>query len=103
MARSGMDSVIAQVRQLSAAGTGDYTVAGLSYWTDDQLQTHLDRTRAELWAEPLEVIPRQTGPGTVVYTEFRSAYAWFEKTTGGTAIFYVTDSTGATIGTANYT
>lgn len=103
MARSGMADIITQVRQLASAGASDYSAGGITYWTDDQLQSHLDRVRAELWAEPLVAIARQTGPGTVVYTEFRTTWTWLESTTGGTAIYYVTDSTGAAIGTANYT
>jgi hypothetical protein len=44
--------------------------------------------------------PTQGAGGTLLYNEYRSSYGMFEQTTGGTAIFYVQDSTGATQGTA---
>ena len=102
MARSGMAGLIAQVRQLAAAGAADYTAGGSTYWTDDQLQTYLDRTRVEIWDETIQSVPLVNSGGTTVYTEYRMPWGWLEQTTGGSVIFYLRDSTGARMGTADY-
>ena len=102
-ARTGMTNVIAAVRQLAACGTADYTVGGSTYWTDDQVQAELDRVRTEMWDERLTVVPTVNSGGTTVYLDYRSDYSHLETTTGGTAVFYLRDTTGARLGTADYT
>jgi hypothetical protein len=47
--------------------------------------------------------PVQIAGGSLSYQDYRSSFGYLEATTGGTAILYLQDSTGATIGTANYT
>lgn len=103
MARSGMAEIISQVRQLAAAGTAENTIGTATYWTDDHLQTHLDRVRVEVWDEVVQPVPLVNSGGTTEYKEYRLPWTWLEQTTGGTAVFYLRDSTGARIGTANYT
>lgn len=98
-----MGDIINQVRQLAACGTADYSAGGITYWTDDQLQTYLDKNRTELWDEPIQPIPLTNSGGTVEYKEYQIGYGWLEQTTGGTAIFYLRDASGARIGTATYT
>jgi len=102
-ARAGMAELITQVRQLAAVGTADYAVGGATYWTDDQLQAHLDRTRTEIWEEGLAVVPQVNSGGTTVYLEYRMPFGWLEQTTGGTSVFYLSEAGGARIGTASYT
>lgn len=102
-ARSGMAGIIEQVRQLAAASEDEYSIGYLSYWDDEQIQTHLDRVRVEFWDEPVQAVPTVNSGGTTEYKEYRLPRAWWEQTTGGTAVFYLRDSTGARIGTANYT
>lgn len=102
-ARSGMADIIAQVRQLAAAGTADYTAAGQTYWSDDALQTILDRTRVEVWDEYVPYVQTVNSGGTTVYLDYRIPWTWLEATTGGTTVFYLRDSTGSRIGTADYT
>lgn len=102
MARTGMADLIMQVRQLAACGTADYTAAGTAWWSDDQIQTHLDRVRTELWDEATAVVPTVNSGGTTVYTEYRVAYPYLEATDGGTAVFYLTEADGTRIGTASY-
>lgn len=102
-ARSGMADIITQVRQLAAAGTADYTIAGSTHWSDDHLQTVLDRVRVEVWREPVQPIPILNTGGTTEYKEYRLPWTWLEATTGGSAIFTLTNASGALIGTANYT
>jgi hypothetical protein len=98
-----MAEIISQVRQLAAAGTADYVVAGSTFWSDDQLQTILDRVRVEVWDEGVPYVPQINSGGTTEYTEYRLNRTWWEQTTGGTSIFYLRDSTGARLGTATYT
>lgn len=102
MARSTMSELITRLRSYTQAGTADYSVAGVTYWTDDQLQAVLDRFRLEIYMEPLVSVESYSG-GTAQWINYQSAYTDFESTNGGTAIFEVEDGAGVTIGTANYT
>ena len=38
MARAGMANLITEMRVLCQAGTADYSVAGVAYFSDDQIQ-----------------------------------------------------------------
>ena len=103
-ARSGLSSLITELRGLAEAGTADYTIAGtVTYWTDDQLQDVLDIHRKDVIFEPLQMYPTQISGGSISYQDYRSSFGFYEATTGGTAILYLQDATGATIGSANYT
>lgn len=103
MARTTMADIITEVRGMANAGTADYTVGTVTYWSDDQIQNVLDRNRFDVYREELQIIPRYIGGGSVEYYEYTSRYEWFEQTDGGSAIFYLEDSLGANIGTASYT
>lgn len=103
MARAGMTALLTEFRGLAEAGTAEYSVAGTSYWTDDQLQDVLDIHRKDVIFEPLQMYPTQIAGGSISYQDYRSSYGYYEATTGGTAILYLQDSTGETIGSANYT
>jgi len=106
-ARSGMADLITELRGMTEAGTADYTIVGsagtTSYWDDDQLQNILDVHRNDIVFEQLSMFPYRVAGGSLSYTDYRSSYDYYEATTGGTAIFYVQDSTGSAIGTSNYT
>lgn len=102
-ARSGMADILAQVRQLAACGTNDYTIGSVTYWSDDALQTILDRVRVEIWHEAIPYVTQFDSSGSATYTEYRMPWTWLEQTTGGTSIFYLQDNAYAVIGTANYT
>ena len=107
MARAGMASLITELRGLTEAGTADYSIAGSSgttyYWSDDQLQQIFDINRRDVYFEQLQIFPSQGVGGTLLYNDYRSRFGFFEETTGGTVIFYLQDSTGANVGTTNYT
>ena len=92
MARSTMTDLIALMRSWAQVGSADYSLAGVTYWSDDQLQAVLDRHRTYVRREELECIPELTG-GTSYYYDFFSKYRHFELTDGGTAVFLVEDST----------
>lgn len=102
MARTGMANLISTVRDLGVAGTADYTLGTTTYWTDDQLQTILDRNKLSVRREELQVVPSYDG-GTLVYKEYRSQFGNYEQTTGGTAIFEIENAIGETVGTASWT
>lgn len=56
-ARAGMASLILELRGMCSVGTADYSVAGVPYWSDDQLQQQLDRRRETYLRVPLEPEP----------------------------------------------
>ena len=101
-ARSTMATLITRLRGLSQAGTADYTVSSVTYWTDDQLQDVLDEHRQDIYRAPMQPIQIYNG-GTVEYHDYHSGYSNLEATSGGTAIFYVEDAAGNAVGTALYT
>jgi hypothetical protein len=100
-ARTGLTNLISELRGMCNAGTADYIVAGAAYWTDDQLQTTLDRHRREVIEEPLYSIGENEG-GTSITKRYYSHCGNYEQTTGGTAVFVVKDSSWNAVGTALY-
>jgi len=98
-ARDGMTDLISLIRDFAVSGTADYTLNTTTYWTDEQLQTVLDRHKLAVVREELVPISSYNA-GTVEYLEYRSAYGNYEETTGGTAIFEIEYGTGVTVGTA---
>jgi hypothetical protein len=103
MARSGLANLITELRGFTEAGTAEYTVAGASFWTDDQMQDVLDLHRSDLIHAQLDSYPVIVSGGTLQYFEYRAPAGMFEATSGGTSIFYMQDSTGATAGTSLWT
>ena len=103
MARSGMSELITELRGMAEAGTADYSLGASTFWSDDQLQDLLDSHRTDIIFQSLNVYPTVVSSGSASYKDYRSDYGYLETTTGGTAIMYLQDSTGATVGTANYT
>jgi hypothetical protein len=55
---------------MTNAGTADYSVAGATYWSDDQLEDRLDHHRKEFREIPLYATPKLSS-GTYTYTEYR--------------------------------
>lgn len=103
--RSGMMNLINDLRGLTETGEGDYTVNGLSYWTADQLEVELDRTRTDILHVAIEAQPEYSSGGTVVYKRYPLPFGNLEETTGGTAIFYLQAVGGSVVAsgwTADY-
>jgi hypothetical protein len=98
--RVGMGNLIEELRGLTEAGTSDYTVGVTTYWDNGQLQDVLDKHRTDIVFEQLSPYPTQAAGGSLLYQDYRSSFGFYEATTGGTAIFYVQDGTGANVGTA---
>lgn len=98
-----MDYLIQEVAVRIDAGTAVYDEQhreGL-YWTSEKIQDVLDRHRVDIWRYPLNAQPTYSS-GTVVYKDFPTGQTYLEKTSGGTAIFYLEDGTNTQVGTANY-
>ena len=88
---------------MTEAGTADYSIGSDAYWSDNQLQDVLDLHRTGIIWEQLQMYPVQLAGGSSGYYDYRSSYGFLEATTGGTAILYLQDGTGTTVGSANYT
>ena len=91
-----MSDLITTVRELSNAGTTDYTINGQSYFSDDHIQTALDNNRKDFQFMPTEVYPEQA-VGSVVYKEFHTE-PYIEAGTN----FYLQYAGGTVVGTALY-
>lgn len=102
MARTGMTTLIDTVRGMTDAGTADYTVGTVTFWSADEVQRVMDRNRTEVFRS--EMTPVQTyNSGTVEYKQYFGDYGNLEQTTGGTSIFYLENAAGSVVGTALYT
>ena len=69
-ARASMADLIVNLRSLTNAGANEYTVAGLPYWSDAQIQTVLDRHVSYINHE--EIYPQETYEtgGSVSYYDY---------------------------------
>lgn len=102
-ARLGMSTLISTLRQMTLAGTADYTISGISdtFWSDSQLQEILDINRYDFVEEELLPIPK-TVSSELVYLRYDAPYGHLETIDSGTAIWCLTISDGTQAGTANY-
>jgi hypothetical protein len=98
-----MAALITRVRSLTASGTADYTVGASTFWTDDQIEDALDRTRKDVIDERLAPLRETSSAGSAVYYTYQAQCRWLEETSGGTALLYLRTSTGTRVGTAEYT
>ena len=103
MARTGMSTLISTMRGMCNLGTNDYTLGTATHWSDDHVQTILDRHKTTVIEDELLELANTITGGSVEYKVFHSHFGNFEETSGGTTIFTIEDSTGANIGTGNYT
>lgn len=94
-ARSGMNDLIDELRTLCAAGASDYTVGATTYWSDDQLQTILDRYRTDIKFYELAPI-EEYASGAYVYKDYPIPYKYIEQSVD------VLDMQGDAYGTALY-
>ena len=91
-----MSDLVQTVRELSNAGTGEFTVGTVSYFSDDHIQTVLDNHRRDLQYDTMEVYPEQ-GVGSILYREFRT-----EPNLESGTVFYLQYSGGTAVGTSLY-
>jgi hypothetical protein len=100
MARTGMATLIEQVRLLANVGTAEWTIGTVSYWTDNQVQAQLDAHRRDFVED---VLPQGVNvTGTVEYHDYRLSYGNLEDIGSGTAAWSVRDTGGTLYGTADY-
>ncbi len=104
MARAGMATLIEMLRGLTNAGIDDTTVAGVTYWSDDQLQAALDRTQKAAYELPLVPLAQRVSGGwtCTTYAVPDGVGPHFEQA-GTLSGWAVRDLTGAEIGTVDYT
>ena len=96
-ARTGLADYIQEVRASAELGTADYSLGTATYWSDDQIQTYLDRFREDIFRVEIEPVQQYEG-GTVVYKIYQSPYKYLESGTP----FEIEDQVGNTVGTALY-
>ena len=72
-ARSGMSTLIEELRGMTEAGMTDYKIGDTYYWTDDQVQNMLDNHRNDIVFEQLQMYPYQIVGGSLSYQDYRSA------------------------------
>ena len=101
MARAGMADLIAELRGLGNASTNDFEIAGVTYWTDDQLEAVLDGTRVDFVRVALAPETDYSGT-TAVYTRYRIPYRWVELPASGTDAWKIEDGDGNVIDPATY-
>ena len=102
-ARAGMSVLITKLRRLTNAGSADVVLAGGTYWSDDQLQTELDRTRATTYYAPMTPVPQYTS-GSYTYLDYAFPMGVGNdiEQAGSASRFKVLDSSGSAIGTSDY-
>jgi hypothetical protein len=88
-----MLNLIRRLRGMTQAGTADYSVAGITWWSDDHLQEVLDLHRVDLNYVPL-VSEREYSGGTALYYDYYAPLGNLEETNSGAAYFAIEDSDG---------
>lgn len=103
-ARAGMAELIGLLRELADVGPNEYTTAGQTYWTDAQLQSVLDRNRADFFEVELEAVGQigaaagdADDSGTVTYKRYQIPYRNLESIDSGTAYFTLAYANGGTL------
>lgn len=95
--RDTMNDLILQLRGMTNAGTADYTVAGIDYFSSYHLQDALDRHAYSVRDHDLTSFEQLDTGGTVVFKEYQANWRNLETSDGGTARFVIRDATGAVI------
>lgn len=102
MTRPTLADLYIELRSMTEAGTADYTLNGETYWDDDTLHNVLDSHRSDLYHVLMQPIEEVGSGGTSVWRNYLTGSEHLENTSGGTAVFYIQDAAGDTVGTANY-
>ncbi|NMC35062.1 MAG: hypothetical protein GYA36_21785 [Veillonellaceae bacterium] len=91
--RDTMAELIADLRGLTDANVGDYTVGGVTFWSDQQLQDVLDGRCTAVRFIQMTPAPDYAN-GVFTYTDYILPA---ENMEGGTALI-IQDNTGGTVG-----
>ena len=103
LARPGLVDLITELRSMTDASASDYSLGGLPYWTDLQLQAVLDKHRTEIKFLEMDTSPDAPVGGNVQYHDYTVGWGNLEQTTGGTLVFIVQDVLGNSVPLASYT
>jgi hypothetical protein len=98
MARATMNALIEVLRGFTNAGTADYTIAGIDYFSNDHLEAILDRRCTELREVAMTAHELRS-----VYKDYSIPSGWLETSDGGTARFIVEEVDGTDIAGTLYT
>jgi hypothetical protein len=93
-----MVALIQELRDMSNSGTTDYSVNTINYFSDDQLQTYLDRTRLLTRMMPMQPVPVRVG-ATTQWLDYQipdDLGNWFEQYVDPTSGWAVKDGNGNT-------
>lgn len=104
-ARTGVQYLVNEVRRLTGAGTNEFTVGTVTYFSDDEIERLLDRRRARLARHEVsfEYELSTDNTGSAVYKNARIGYPWLEDVSTGSVDFIVTNGKGSVFSTADYT
>lgn len=69
MARATMASLIAEIRRVCNAGDSDSIIAGVTYWSDDQIEEILERHSRDFRRVPISAL-RNYIDGASTYTDY---------------------------------
>ena len=101
-ARAGMTHLIARLRAMTETAGGDYTIDGLSYWSDGQLQDVLDTRATRIDLRTLEPVPEVTS-GRTEWHDYPIGDADLEEPDSGAPYWSLTDSLGQEVEAGLYT
>ncbi len=104
-ARVGMMNLILALRRMTNAEANQDGPAGLTFWTDEQMQEELDRTQVYLRGVALTLLPVVGMSGQYQYFDYAipgSAGKWFEELSGADAGWALKDTQGAVQATTLY-
>lgn len=96
--RDGMITIITDLRAMTNAGTADYSVGGVTYWTDAQIQDIADRHAEDFYRVQVEPQLEYSG-GAVVYKRY---YLPIEGDIESGTAFICENVAGSAMGTALY-
>jgi hypothetical protein len=98
VARVGMSDLVTQVREMCDLGVNDYSIGGVPYWNDAQIQAALDRHAWTYVYYELEPQWMKGSGGTLEsYDYYLPAQEWEQAGTVDPNVFYLQDAAGATV------
>jgi hypothetical protein len=100
-ARSGMTTLITDLRGMADVGTAEFSAGGVTWFTDDQLEDVLDRHAHHYTRHRLEALPENIG-GTTVYYRYGLPTPNLEGTASGTAVWRLENSAGSAFSAAAF-
>jgi len=101
-ARAGMTHLIARLRAMTETAAGDYSVDGLSYWSDDQLQDALDAQINRIDLGLIEPLPEAAG-GRTEWRDYPIGATDLEEPDSGLPYWSLTDAAGQEVAPEGYT